>query len=132
MTDATDFPARIVNLTQHPATPDQIAANVFDLPPDVAAAVRHDLTFDVPPGPAELRACADNIAAWAAGTEAKGAMIGGAAYLMPYLELALIRRGIRPLHAFTRRETVEQAQPDGSVRKVAVFRHAGWVDGGMW
>ena len=35
--------------------------------------------------------------------------------------------GIQPVFAFSVRETEEQKQADGSVRKVAVFRHAGFV-----
>lgn len=55
------------------------------------------------------------------------AMVGGAPYFMAPLERLLLAGGIKPLYAFSRRESVEQTQPDGSVRKVAVFRHVGWV-----
>jgi hypothetical protein len=34
---------------------------------------------------------------------------------------------ITPLYAFSVRESVEQALADGSVRKVNVFRHAGFI-----
>jgi hypothetical protein len=54
-------------------------------------------------------------------------MIGGAPYLMAPLEVALRAHGITPLYAFSVRESVEQTQPDGSVRKIAVFRHGGFV-----
>ena len=54
-------------------------------------------------------------------------MIGGAPWLMGTLETKLREYGIQPMYAFSRRESVEQKQPDGSVRKVNVFRHAGWV-----
>jgi hypothetical protein len=37
-------------------------------------------------------------------------------------------RGITALYSFSTRESVDQPQPDGSVRKVAVFRHTGWVE----
>ena len=30
------------------------------------------------------------------------------------------------LYAFSKRESVDLPQPDGSIRKVAVFRHEGW------
>ncbi len=39
----------------------------------------------------------------------------------------LAYRGITPLYAFTRRESVEEVLPDGSTRKTAVFRHAGFI-----
>jgi len=54
-------------------------------------------------------------------------MIGGAPYLMSALEAALEAVDLQPVYAFTRREVVERAQPDGSVAKTAVFRFAGWV-----
>ena len=47
---------------------------------------------------------------------------------MPPLEKALRGLGIRPLYAFSVRESVEETLPDGSVRKVAVFRHKGFVE----
>jgi hypothetical protein len=46
---------------------------------------------------------------------------------MAPLEVALRAHGITPLYAFSVRESVDQVQPDGSVRKVATFRHAGFV-----
>jgi hypothetical protein len=39
-------------------------------------------------------------------------------------------RGIWPLYAFSRREVQEEPQPDGSVKKVSVFRHVGFVQ--LW
>ena len=35
--------------------------------------------------------------------------------------------GVPAVYAFSVRESVEQPQPDGSVRKVNVFRHVGFV-----
>jgi len=55
-------------------------------------------------------------------------MIGGAPFLMSALEDALVIAGITPLYAFSVRESVEAEQADGSVRKVAVFRHLGFVE----
>lgn len=54
-------------------------------------------------------------------------MIGGALWLMAPLAAELRDRGIEPVFAFAVRDTEEQIQPDGSVRKVAVFRHTGFV-----
>jgi hypothetical protein len=55
-------------------------------------------------------------------------MIGGAPYLMGALEKALRECGFTPVYAFSKRESIDQPQPDGSVRKVAVFRHLGFVE----
>ena len=54
-------------------------------------------------------------------------MIGGALWLMAPLADALRRQGIEPVFAFSVREAGEQIQADGSTRKVAIFRHSGWV-----
>lgn len=49
--------------------------------------------------------------------------------MMRALEDALANVGVQPVYAFSVRESVEQTQPDGSVRKINVFRHSGWVGG---
>lgn len=136
-----------MNLTQHAATADQLAAGVFDLPADVRADMQALLTFGELPDEQEIRARAERIAGLAAlhasaedradddgalpagdaGGFALHAMIGGALWLMAPLATALREQGIEPVFAFSVRETEEQTQPDGSVRKVAVFRHAGFV-----
>lgn len=46
---------------------------------------------------------------------------------MAALDAELHARRIQPVYAFPTRESVEQTQPDGSVRKVNVFRHAGFM-----
>lgn len=46
---------------------------------------------------------------------------------MAPLETELSARRIEPVYAFSTRESVEQTQADGSVRKVNVFRHTGFV-----
>jgi len=55
-------------------------------------------------------------------------MIGGAPYLMGALERALRERGFTPVYAFSKRESIDQPQPDGSIKKISVFRHAGFVE----
>ena len=64
----------------------------------------------------------------AVAARAEAAMIGGAPFFMSALEAALKERGVRAVHAFSRRESGEERLPDGSVRKTQVFRHAGWVE----
>jgi len=135
----------IINLTQHPATAEQIAAGVVDLAGDARQALIVALTFDELPTREELEARAEYIAELAAtysdsdddagnaGAVAypSAAMIGGAPFFMAPLEAALRAVGIAPLYAFSRRESVEETLPDGTVRKVAVFRHAGFVEAGI-
>jgi hypothetical protein len=127
----------ILNLTQHPATPEQTAAGVVDLPPNERAILQRLLTFEQPPSVQDLMDRAQQICALAIHNSLGGddgddphpefAMIGGAGYLMPALEQHLREHGIQPVHAFTRREVVERTEPDGAVTKSAVFRHAGFV-----
>lgn len=119
----------ILNLTQHPATPEQIAEGVIDLQPRLRAEMVAALNFDVIPSSTQIKRVAEWIADLAAHESpiARTAMIGGAPYLMAPLERALARVGIEACYAFSVRESTEQAQADGSVKKVATFRHAGWV-----
>ncbi len=121
----------ILNLTQHPASGEQIAAGVTDLPSDRRATLIALLTFDDLPTAEEIADAAEEIALLADDHLPENgdpaAMIGGAPWLMAPLETALRRHLIRPIYAFSRRESVEQIQTDGSVRKVNVFRHAGFV-----
>jgi len=117
---------RIINLTQHSATDDQIAAGVFDHPS--AGYIRKLLTFDALPDGMTIVSKAVALACQAVVYGADCAMIGGAPYLMATLERALIEHGITPVYAFSVRESVETVQPDGSVVKTAVFKHAGFIE----
>ncbi len=118
---------KILNLTQHVATPDQIAAGVVEPTASDKAAIQSALTFDTLPDSMILRTRAETLAMYAAGAGARSVMIGGAPYFMAPLEKALISVGVRPLYAFSVRETEEQTSLDGSVKKIAVFRHAGFI-----
>ncbi|MDY0071845.1 MAG: hypothetical protein RBR77_04265 [Thauera sp.] len=119
---------KIINLTQHAATPEQVAAGVEDLRGEALEALRMYLTFDALPSRLDIEAAAEGIATLAAALEYDAAMIGGAPWLMGPLEAALRRHGVKPLYAFSRREVVEAIQEDGSVRKTAIFRHCGFVE----
>lgn len=122
---------RIINLTQHPATTEQVEAGVFDIN-TCAEILRDELTFVALPTADEISNKAETIAELAvicsssSGEFATHAMIGGAPYLMAPLESALIARGIVPLYAFSVRESVEKII-DGATVKTTVFRHAGFV-----
>jgi len=120
----------ILNLTQHPASPEQLSAGVVDLPTEIREAVQALLTVNTLPTRQEIEArCADiaMLAATAFDAHPVSAMIGGAPWMMSCLEGAVLDQGIQPVYAFSVRESVEQPQPDGSVRKINVFRHVGFV-----
>lgn len=128
----------ILNLTQHAATADQIIAGVVDMHAAQAVHLRAALTFSGPPTAEAISERAEYIAELACCNGLGGddgddphphaAMIGGAGYLMPALERSLRARGIKPLHAFSMRQSVETTGADGVVHKSVEFRHAGWVE----
>lgn len=126
---------RILNLTQHAATPEQLAAGVVDLTPAQRAVVSQILTFETPPSRPVIQTRARLLAQAAADDSSMvgevgpfdAAMIGGAPYLMGPLEDALRDLCIVPLYAFSKRESMETIGSDGSVTKTNVFRHGGFV-----
>jgi hypothetical protein len=123
---------KIINLTQHKATPEQQAAGVVDLPPEYREKLVELLTFNELPDCIEISRRATEIADIAEGyieeNEIKNPsfMIGGALWLMHPLieELGCIGE---PLFAFSKRVVLEETQPDGSVIKKSVFKHQGFV-----
>ncbi len=119
---------KILNLTQHAATSDQLAAGVVE--PMNKKEVQNLLTFDKLPTAVDLdfRALA-LVAAAENDPRFEGAvMIGGAPFFMAPLEHMLREAGIRALYAFSQRESIDEAQADGSIKKTQVFRHAGFVE----
>ena len=131
----------ILNLTQHSATADQLAAGVVDLPADQQRELKQLLTFDTLPDVAELKDRAMKVAQLALRFfEAQGveigsyrnkptAMIGGAPFFMATLESALLDVVIQPVYAFSQRVSVE-TQTESGVIKTSEFKHMGFVDGG--
>ena len=132
----------ILNLTQHAASAEQQEAGVIDLPVERKEELVSLLTFEEIPSPNQLAEAQVAIARLASNfLQEKGlteptpdrreepfpVMIGGAPFLMGGLEAALKCTGLRAVYAFSRRESTEVVQEDGSVRKVAVFRHLGFV-----
>ena len=121
----------ILNLTQHPATSDQVAEGVVNLKGEEAEQAAYLLTFTTIPDQWDIIERAVNLAAIAKGAGAKEAMIGGAPYLMAPLEKALLEVGITPLYAFSKRESAEKTLEDGSVIKTNKFVHLGFVASAM-
>ena len=127
----------IFNMTQHAATADQLAVGVVDYPEYQArgrflsrSEMVELLTFEKLPTAQDLERRATWLAedlSWRWGDGAS-AMIGGAPFFMPVLERKLKEYGIKVLYAFSKRESVEEQQPDGSVIKRNTFRHAGFVE----
>jgi hypothetical protein len=129
----------ILNLTQHIASADQINAGVIDFPPALRADIAALLTFNDCPTTDDIAERANEIANMAvenarsddhgagAASFALSAMIGGAPWLMAPLANALRDQGIVPLFSFSKRNSIDVPQADGSVVKTAIFKHAGWL-----
>lgn len=132
---------KILNLTQHLATPDQKAAGVVDLPELGRQQLQKLITFKTLPDDTELSDRAHAVASLAAqyielmtltdGEPVNTVLIGGAPYFMVPLEIALSHVGLFAVYAFSVRESVETHNPDGTVTKRNVFKHAGFVPGTM-
>ena len=120
-----------LNITQHPASPEQLAAGVINA--GDRAMLSAAMTFDSLPYDGQVTVRAETLAGWAAlqktpdGEKFKRALIGGVPFLMAPLIAALRKVEIEPVFAFSVRDSVESVQADGSVRKTAIFRHGGFV-----
>jgi hypothetical protein len=129
---------KILNLTQHPATPEQIEAGVVDCHPLERERLKALLTFEALTTNMEIQNRAKSLCelthlahvapcgnVWHQRFNA--VMIGGAPFLMAPLEAAL-KPHFKVLYAFSERASVETTKDDGSVVKTNVFKHAGFVE----
>lgn len=119
---------KVLNMTQHQATPDQMEAGVVNPDPVIIHdKIKKLLTFDEIPDVTEMERRAALLADIAVSTNHDVAMIGGAPWFMRVLEDALRSRGVIPVYGFSRRVVTETTLPDGSVQKTTCFKHAGFV-----
>ena len=118
----------IINLTQHQATQEQLNTGVVDLSGNALEALKSNLTFTAMPNKKGIVERAERIASLAFAHGFKRAMIGGAPYLMSALETALKEKGITPMYAFSERVSREEIMPDGTVRKINIFQHQGFIE----
>jgi len=121
---------RILNLTQHAATADQLAVGVFEPSSSDKKLIAHLLTFTVLPTRAQISSrCRELCLIIWVYDKTDAVMIGGASYLISRLDVMIPKVcGMPALHSFTARDSVEVRQEDGSVKKTQVFRHLGFVD----
>lgn len=95
-----DRVARIINLTEQPATWQQLSEDVVDLSEAERARVQKLVTFNHLPQENLLAARAADLAQIAVQAGATHALIAGAPYLMHHLVDALKAEGVQPLFAF--------------------------------
>jgi hypothetical protein len=117
---------KILNLTQHVASKEQIEAGVVE--PQNKKAVQGFLTFVAIPTKEDIGTRAHLLAEVAKEHGHPYAMIGGAPYLMSALEGALRKVGVEPLYSFTERVSIEETQADGSVKKTSAFKHVCFIE----
>jgi hypothetical protein rm378p002 len=117
---------KIINLTQHVATIDQMVDGVFE--PEDKKLVQDLITFTSIPTKEDMAKRAKNLANIALQSKADHAMVGGVAYFVPTLENELRAVGIKPIHSFTQRVSEDRVMEDGTIQKSSVFKHAGWVE----
>ena len=117
---------QILNLTQHFATPAQTQAGVHE--PVFKSQVQNLITFDSIPTEMGMRSRAQKLAYMTKEDGYQVAMIGGASFFMAILEDELKKQGIKPVYAFSQRESVDKEMSDGSVQKVNVFKHIGFYE----
>lgn len=113
---------KLINLTQHAGSTEQVSQGLIE--PQDKGAVQRLLTFtgeDILAQKIEARA--ESLAELALKEGATAALVGGLPALMGPLCAALEDRGIAPVFAHSDRVSEDQTQPDGSVKKVAIFRH---------
>ena len=121
---------KIVNLTQHSFTIDQLqdiesrGLEVVEIDPSFKTL----LNFSTLPNHDILLERATAIADIAYSEGADFAMIGGAPYFMSLLEKRLFDNGVKLLYAFSVRSSVERPKEDGTVEKLSVFKHLGFIE----
>ena len=114
---------KIINLTQHTATKEQISQGVVDLPQEKQNELKSLLNCSWGD---DLELKAQRIVALIDGLPQRNAMIGGAPYLMGYLERALANERKNPLYSFSERVSTEKVLEDGTIQKVSSFNHVGF------
>ena len=121
---------KILNLTQHKASKEQLEAGVVDLPEDDRKVLIELLTFKSLPTQFEINSRACDIAnlLYRVDRECQNVMIGGAPYLMSYLEHRLYGvDNVNYMYSFSERVSVETTNEVGIVIKTNEFKHIGWV-----
>ena len=128
---------KILNLTQHKATLEQLQQGVVNVHDDIHSAMVDLLTFVGLPTKAEVKEVANKLAALVQNEIINSyekesyyinkVMIGGAPFLMQPLANAIERMGYEVVYAFSERVSIETIGSDGTVTKVNQFKHIGFV-----
>lgn len=130
---------RILNLTQHVASAEQIENGVIEPSSDMKQLICELLTFNHIPSQEELENRAHDLSHIAAGYDINNTddgigelfpnavMLGGAPFFMSTLERWCESVGVTVLYAFSERISIDSVQENGEVIKRSVFKHKGFV-----
>ena len=118
----------IANFTQHTATPDQIKDGVVEIENLHRSLLKPLLNFEEIPHFSDVMMSAHTLLSMARDFGYEAIMVGGYPALMMALGLAKEGHQIRVFFAHSDRVSEERTMPDGTVRKVAVFKHIGLVE----
>lgn len=123
---------KIINLTLHPATPEQAAAGVIDFPPEQRERLVEILTFRAPPSWLEMDDRAYELGKMVAATfardmDATAVMLDGPAFFSGALEREFSGRGYELLYPFFCWEMTARTI-GGETCKTPVNKHRGFVE----
>lgn len=116
---------KILNLTQHKVTQDQIDVGVEE--PIYKEKICSYLNFNDMPTYLGMKSRAEKLATYAKNEGYEKVMIGGAPYFMPVLEFILKEAGLKVCYAFSKRVS-EEKEINGVVVKVNNFKHIGFYE----
>lgn len=122
----------LINLTQHALTDEQIKSVEHTFTPE---GFNKYLTFDTMPTAQDVYVKAvDMFKKLVSVLEHEGiyahdctVLLGGAPFFMSVCEEMALHYGFHYCYAFSKRTSEEVKQPDGTVKKVSVFKHEGWI-----
>jgi hypothetical protein len=117
---------KMLNLTQHPATPAQKEDGVVDLEGEELEYLRKCITFNTLPSLEQLEKNSIDLAKIAREKGYENVLIGGACYFMPVLDNTLKRFGIKPYYAYSKRNAVDK-MVDGKIITEYTFEHEGFL-----
>jgi hypothetical protein len=116
------MPKPILNLTQHVATDGQIAAGVREPTIENKFLIKALLTFQSAPTMWEKVERANDLADIVREEGFDRVMADGEPFFVSTLEHVLAQRGIKVKYAFSKRESIDIPQPDGTVYECVVFK----------
>ena len=120
---------RIMNLTQHIPTYEQIKAGVENVD-ERHEEIKKLLTFEEIPDINEMGERAEKLVQIVKDEIVfDTALIGGAPYFMSILEKVLKKHGIKPVYSFSKRMVEEVLdEKTGKVIKKTIFKHIGFIE----